>query len=337
MIRLNLIEAADRASLLDNLNPVHVTNIEAKVKQSKKKVLTISIAAIFAVVAFSCFLSVFGIPKPLQGVLPSPYLDLIGAEDPSRSGLALRSGEQTAAGGSLEAKALAANEAIKRRESLSVRQVVGEINPQVLFNNNRGNYEAYLPMEKLSFQRAALSQFFSFLNTATPEDVGFSDCIFQAPNYYYLRGVSAKPTSQRSFLERLKTISADFRTPPLPENAPATDITAFGQFNTTNVRLDAVKTFVRSAEVSEELKAFKALAVANKLTINGVDKPAVEDFGVYKRYTYTVSIASDFPELQNFTAALVESPVRVGFRKVEMKFAKRIIQTTMRVEMLVAP
>ena len=149
--------------------------------------------------------------------------------------------------------------------------------------------------------------------------------------------MAAKPTSQRSFLERVKAVSTDFRTPPLPENAPATDITAFGLFNVSAPNLTAVKNFVKTAEVAEELKALKALATNAKLNFKGLEKPAVEDFGVYKRYSYTVSANSDFPELQNFASALLESPVRVGVTKMEMFFAKHDIQSSMQFVMFVVP
>jgi hypothetical protein len=337
MIRLNLMEAAERAATVDIVTPVRVTDVSAQVKTSKKKTLVGLLAALFVFVAFSCFISVFGVPKPLQGVLPGPYLSLIGAEDPSRTALTLSSGQQTSAGGSLAAQNAAAEEAIKHRNSLTVKQVVGEVKPQVLFNNKREDYSSFLPMEKISFQRAAINQFFTFLTTATPDDVGFSDCVFQSPNYFYVRGVSVKPTSQRSFLERIKQVSSDFRTPPLPENAPATDITAFGLFNVNNINKAAVSKFVNVGEVADEVKAFKALAAANKVTLNGFDKPAVEEFGVYKRFTYQVTSNSDFPELQSLMSALDASPIRIGVTKAEMKFAKRAIASAFTLVMFVSP
>ena len=336
MIHLNLIEAAERSSLMENVNPVHVTDVNAARKSSKSKLLTVGLAAAFVFVAFSCFLSVFGVPGPLQGALPEAYLSLIGAEDPSQT-LTLGAGQTTTAGGVLEAEAAAERAVLKMREGMSVKQVVAEINPLALYNNSRTSYESYLPLEKISYQKAASAQFLTFLATATPDDVGFSDCIFQTPNYYYIRGVAAKPTSQRSFLERVKAVSADFRTPPLPENAPATDITAFGLFNVSTPNLAAVTSFVKSAEVAEEIKTLKALATNVKLNFKGLEKPTVEDFGVYKRYSYTVSANSDFPELQNFVSAMLDSPVRVGVTKMEMSFAKRDIQSTMQFVMFVVP
>ncbi|WP_407457636.1 hypothetical protein [Fibrobacter sp.] len=335
MIHLNLIDAAERLDVVESVAPVHVTSVKELQKKSRKKALTVVLAALFVVVAFSCFLSVAGVPAPLQGLLPAPYLSLIGAEDPSRSALAMGMGQKTSAGGSLEAEAAAANAIIRQRDALTVKQVVGEINPQALFNNKRTDFNSYLPLEKLSFQKASFGQFLAFLNTATPDDVGFSDCIYQAPNYFYLRGVAAKPTSQKSFLDRLRTVSSDFRTPPLPENAPATDITAFGVFGVVNVNLNQVSSFVPLAEAVSEVKSLKALAAAQKVQLSGFEKPIIEEFGVYKRYTFKITTTADFTELNAFIASVAESPLRVGIRSLEMRQAKKDMASTILFEMFV--
>ncbi len=337
MIHLNLIDAAERLSTVDTVSPVNVTSVDAINKKTRKQYMTVAVAALFAVVGFSCFLSVFGVPGPLQGVLPAPYLSLIGAEDPSRAALAMSSGQRTSAGGSLESQANSAVAIQRQREAMTVKQVVGEINPTALFNNKRTDYNSYLPLEKLSYQKSAVGQFIAFLNTATPDDVGFSDCIFQAPNYFYVRGVSVNPASQRSFLERIKAVSSDFRTPPLPENAPATDITAFGQYNVNNVDLAAVTQFVASAEAAGEIKALRALASANKVQLSGLEKPQIEDFGVYKRYTFNTTSPADFSELQAFIAAYAASPARLGIQSIEMKQAKKDLVSSIRFEMFVVP
>lgn len=335
MIHLNLIDAAERLTAAENVAPVHVTSVADLQKKSRKKALTAALAALFVLVAFSCFLSVAGVPAPLQGLLPAPYLSLIGAVDPSRTDLAVASGQRTSAGGSLEAQAAAAEAALRMRNSVTVKQVVGEINPQVLFNNKRTDYASFLPLEKISYQKASVGQFISFMNTATPDDVGFSDCIYQAPNYYYVRGVATKPTSQKSFMERIKSVSSDFRTPPLPENAPATDITAFGKFNVANVNLGAVSTFVSSADVANEVKNLKTLATSSKVRLAGLEKPVVEDFGVYKRYSYKVTSSADFSDLQAFIVAYASSTSRMGVSSIEMSQAKRDLVTALKFEMFV--
>lgn len=335
MIHLNLIDAAERLVEVETVAPVNVTSVKELQNKSRKKALTVLVAALFVFVAFSCFLSVAGVPKQLQGLLPPPYLDLIGAEDPTRSALAIGAGQRTSAGGSLEAEAAAAAAMIRQRDNVTVKQVVGEINPQALFNNKRTDYNSYLPLEKISFQKASVGQFFAFLNTATPDDVGFSDCIYQAPNYFYVRGVAGNPNSQKAFLDRMRAVSSDFRTPPLPENAPATDITAFGMYNVNNVNLAAVSSFVPSSEVNNEIKSMKALAATQKVQFSGLDKPAIEEFGVYKRYTLKATTTADFTELNGFVTAFVNSPSRIGIRNVEMKLAKKDMFTTVLFEMFV--
>ena len=133
MIHLNLIDAAERLVEVENVAPVNVTSVKELQKKSRKKAMTVLVAALFVFVAFSCFLSVAGVPQPLQGLLPPPYLELIGAEDPTRSALAIGAGQRTSAGGSLEAEAAAAAAMIRQRENVTVKQVVGEINGRTVY------------------------------------------------------------------------------------------------------------------------------------------------------------------------------------------------------------
>lgn len=336
MIHLNLIDAAERLSTVETVAPVRVSLAERS-KKSRRKFATVLVAALFAVVGFSCFLSVCGVPEPLQGIFPASYLNLIGAEDPSLKEVRLQAGQRTSAGGSLEAQAANAAAVARQREAMTTKQLVGEINPQALYNNKRTDYNSYLPLEKMSYQKASFGQFFAFLTAATPDDVGFSDCVYSAPNFFYIRGVAAKPVSQRSFLDRVKAVSVDFRTPPLPENAPATDITAFGQYTVSKVDLGSVNKFVTSAEAANEVKTLKSLASSSKVQLNGLDKPAIEDFGVYKRYSFKATTSADFSDLQAFVAAYAASPVKIGVQQVEMKQAKKDLVSSIRFEMFVVP
>lgn len=337
MIHLNLIDAAERLSTVETVSPVHVTSIEEISKKNRKKALTLAVAALFAVVGFSCFLSVNGVPDPLQGLFPASYLNLIGAEDPSLTEVRSETGLRTSAGGSLEAQAMNAAAYARQREAMTAKQIVGEINPQALYAKKRTDYHSYLPLEKVSYQKASVGQFIAFLNTATPDDVGFSDCIYKAPNFFYVRGVAVKPASQRAFLDRMKSVSSNFKTPPLPENAPATDITAYGQYNVNNVNLKAVTQFVPSAEVADEVKNLKTMASNVKVALNGLEKPVIEDFGVYKRYRFNVTSTADFSDLQAFIAAFAGSPARIGIQQIEMKYARKDMVSSMHFEMYVVP
>ena len=327
MIHMNLIAVAERNSTIGSVSQhVHVTNVADVERRYKRKYLTVAVAALFAVVAFSCYLSVWGVPAALDGVFPDSYLNLIGAKGGSVT-------KTTSAGPTAEEIAKQQEAVAKARAAMSVRDIVGEIKPEVLFNNKRTSYNSYLPLEKLSYQKTSLAQFLSFLNTAVPDDIGFSECVYQAPNYYYLRGIAMKASSQHTLMDRLKAVSKQLQTPIASE--AATEVAAFGQFSVPQVRLDAVRGFVPAAEVAAEVTALKSLAASNKVQLKGTEKPVVEDFGVYKRYTYNVTTTSDFAELLNFLNAFANSPIRMGVPKTDLRFAKKFLVTSLRVEMLV--
>ena len=327
MIHMNLIAVAEKNATLGTLSQhLHVTNVADVERRVKRRYLTVVVAALFAVVAFSCYLSVWGVPAALDGVFPESYLNLIGAKSATEA-------KTTSAGPTAEEIAQQQEAVAKARAAMPVKDIVGEINPQVLFNNKRISYNSYLPLEKLSFQKTSLAQFLSFLNTAVPDDIGFSECVYQAPNYYYLRGIAMKASSQHTLMDRLKTVSKSFQSPIASE--AATEVIAFGQFNVPQIRLDAVRGFVPAGEIPAEVKAFKTLATTNKVQLKGLEKPVVEDFGVYKRYAYNVSSTADFADLLNFFNAFSNSPIRMGVSKADLRFAKKFLITNMRVEMFV--
>ena len=324
MIHMNLIAVAEKSTAGNVSQHLHVTNVADVERQHKKKYLTAALAAVVAFVAFSGFLSFKGVPEVLDGVLPDSYLNLIGAK---------KSATTAPAGPTAAEIAEQENAIAKARAAMPVNAIVGEINPQALFNNKRTEYNSYLPLEKLSFQKTSLAQFLSFLNTAVPDDIGFTQCVYQAPNYYYLRGVAIKASSQHTLMDRLKAVSKSFQSPIASE--AATEVAAFGQFSVPQPRLDAVQSFVPASEINSEIKAFKALASSNKVALKGLEKPIVEDFGVYKRYAYNVTSTADFADLLNFFNVFAESPLRIGVPKTDIKFAKKNPQTAMRIEMFV--
>lgn len=339
MIQLNLIEAAS-----------HTASLEAKVQvklntknktTTKSRVVLIgfgSVAALF--VLFFGALMAFGLPKPLYGVIPQAVLSTFGIEDPSR--VALQEGlgkpQVTTAGGLLERQREMERAALLEQQSVSVENIIQEVSPKI-FNRAvaRNHYSNYLPLEQIAYQNAALSQLLVFINTATPDNISFSDLIYEAPNYYYVRGVAETSTMQRSFLERIKAVSVNFRTPTLPENAPATDITVFGEYNVSQPNLDVFKNFVNADGVAEEVKLFSGLDVLQKMKLSGLEKPRVEDFGVYKKYMYKVSSNTDYTTLMNFVVELQKSQVRIGIQKLEVIPAKKNLAATMHLVMYVAP
>ncbi len=326
MIHMNLIAVAEKNSTVGNLSQhLHVTNVADVERRHKTKYLAVVLSILLAIVAFSCYLSVMGVPAALDGVLPDSYLTLIGAKPGSSSA--------TAHAGSTSPDASKQGDFAQAYAAMSAKDIVREINPQVLVNNKRTSYSSYLPLEKLSFQKTSLAQFMSFLNTAVPDDIGFSQCVYQAPNYYYLRGVAVKASSQHTLMDRLKAVSKSFQSPVASE--AATEVAAFGQFTVPQPRLDAVRGFVPSAEIAAEVKAIKTLASSNKVQLKGLEKPLIDDFGVYKRYAYNVTTTADFADLLTFFNAFAQSPIRMGVPKADLRFAKKSLLSTLRIEMFV--
>ena len=81
MIHMNLIAVAERTSSIGSVSQqLHVTNVADVERRVKRKYLTIAAAAVFAFVAFSCVLSIKGVPAALDGILPDSYVSLIGAK-----------------------------------------------------------------------------------------------------------------------------------------------------------------------------------------------------------------------------------------------------------------
>ena len=149
MIHMNLIAVAEKNATLGTLSQqLHVTNVADVERRVKTKYLTVAVAALFAVVAFSCYLSVKGVPAALDGVFPESYLNLIGAKSATPK-------PTTPAGPTAEQIAQQQEAVAKARAALSAKDIVGEINPQALFNNKRTSYGSYLPLERLSFTTAA--------------------------------------------------------------------------------------------------------------------------------------------------------------------------------------
>lgn len=166
MIHLNLIDVAERSVNVDTVAPVNVTNFSGAVSSSKKKTLAIFLGLVFIVVGFCSYLSILGVPQPLQGMLPSQFLDLIGAEDPSRAALALGNGRMTTAGGSLAAQREALANEIKRRSAMPVKEIVAEVNHKALFSSKRVDF---IPSCRLKSFRLCVLQQISSLRSLQPQ------------------------------------------------------------------------------------------------------------------------------------------------------------------------
>ena len=331
MIELNLIDAVTQSAPSSSMP---VKPVAASTLKKGKRPLMMWVAAAVVMAILFCILKIAGVPHVLEGVLPSPLVAALGIEDPSRAGPAMESrsaGQTTTAGGTIASRRAEEEAAAVRRSQLSSpERVVQAVQPSIFPTEKRDDYASKLPMQKVFYQKAMAAQIFSFVNAVTPEGVSFADLIYAAPNYYFIRGVAETPVIQRSYLERLKMGSSEFKTPELPENAPATAVTVYGVLNSKPESTNGSVPFVKDAEVSKELEALRGLDANNRLQLSGLTHPKVEDFGVYKVYTYNVSTRADFQTVLGFVNALSKSQVRVGVEKIKMTAAgKKGISTGM--------
>lgn len=330
MIRLNLIEAANRSTSSGPaiVRPVHL-NKGAGAAKNGKNIKTLLAAAAFVVVAACCYVVVFGLPSAITGVVPESALDAVGVSTKSKE----------PAAGSLAAKRAAMAEA-KAKANRTIPMIVSEVKPTMFeVKKERSLYKDFYPLEKMQYQKAALGQFFAFLQTATPENTGFTNIVFEAPNYYYVRGVAEAPVSQRAFLERLRAISTDFKTPPTSkEQENVTEITAFGSVHTAAIQFkDNMKEFVAADSVAAEIRKLKSLEGAVKLSFNGIDKPKIEDFGVYKHYTFNIRTLTNFVQFANFVSSWKDSDARFGITRVAMERSGKDVAVSFVLDMYVTP
>lgn len=329
MIRVNLIAVANDRNVSSAAIVRPQFSSSATPAKKKKTFMTALAAAAFVVVACSCYVVVFGVPSFLSGAIPEAALDAAGI-----------SHEGSAKAGSLAAKRAAIAEA-KAKAARTLPVIVDEVQPAMFADKNakRTVYKDYYPLEKMQYQKIALGQLMSFLQTATPENTGFTEVVYEAPNYYFIHGTTDAPVSQRAFIERLRAVSLDFKSPKVSkEDDNITEITAFGTLRADVQFKPEVKQFIGADSVNAEIAKLKKLDGLDKISFNGFEKPVkVENFGVYKRYTFNVRVLSNFVQLNAFIAAWKASDVRMGISRATFARSGKDVSASFTVDMFVTP
>ena len=331
MIQLNLIEAASKT--IDSEKKVRTPRVAVKTKKSNTKwMLRFSVLAAFLVFSIG-LVKILGVPKPLHGVIPTKVLAIVGVQDPAQDVFNMSAKGKI----NLLDKQLESEKAVEAaQKALSLETVITDLNPSLFNKAKSNNYFSFLPLEQIAYQKEAIAQFLVFINTATPDNISFSDLVFEAPNYYYIRGIEETPATQRSFVDRLKSVSKAVKTPPHAENAPVTDISIFGEYNVNNVNIEHLKKFVLPTEVQEELKTFLALDKQKSLKFKGLDKGIIEEFGIYKKHSFDVTLNTDYAAFMSFIAELQKSELRVGIQKLKIEASQRNLVAKMQLVMYVA-
>ncbi|MDR1759315.1 MAG: hypothetical protein LBR60_02170 [Fibrobacter sp.] len=338
MIRLNLMDAQVKASSGKTSQVIFETLPSGRKKSGFRLLLTALLVVALGLSLFTGGMMVLGVPAPLMGVLPPEVLSFLGATPemsvPSSSAVVTGTPTATKRVVGMDSDSLM----LVQKTKNGADNLAKDLQPDLFIPKKRTSYATYLPTERLAYQNQVLDQLLTFIGTATPENVSFSDIMYRAPNFYFVRAVAADPTSQKGYLDRLKNVSVKFKTPELPENAPATAITAIGEFADKPVTgaVPAVK-FIQESDIAAELELFAKLEP--ELRYDGFKrKPSVEDFGVYRRFVYRISAHGDFQDVAKLVTALQGSTLRMGVQELELRpTAKQDVEASFQLALLVLP
>jgi len=173
MIQLNLIEAASKT--IDSEKKVRTPRVAVKTKKSNTKwMLRFSVLAAFLVFSIG-LVKILGVPKPLHGVIPTKVLAIVGVQDPAQDVFNMSAKGKI----NLLDKQLESEKAVEAaQKALSLETVITDLNPSLFNKAKSNNYFSFLPLEQIAYQKEAIAQFLVFINTATPDNISFSDLVF---------------------------------------------------------------------------------------------------------------------------------------------------------------
>lgn len=340
MIRLNLMDAADVANApakparaVKAAKPEKPAKVVAakpvvakaspavRAPSRRSPVVPFLLVLILLLAGSAAWLVFQGVPPLLQGKIPAPVLALLGVEDsgapfvdaPPPLPAEPEPPPQVVAQGVPAARpAVPANGAVE--------EIVKTLRPELFIKPTRSDYVELLPTEKVRYQKQAFAQILGSLYALTPENMGFLDLAYKAPDYYFVRGLAADPKSQESFLFKLKSASRDYKLVPATGAAAASpEFTAYGTMSLRAGASQEVLQLVPVAELSKEILALRDLALGVSVKFIGLENPSTAAYGGYKRTLLKTTTRADFPSLLQFAEALKNSKLRVGV----LQFASR--------------
>jgi hypothetical protein len=267
---------------------------------------------LFLLVAFVCYLVVFGVPAPLSGLIPVAALDALGIEDASlpqavASDKPRARPEVTAQGVRGLGAALPVNAAVE--------DVVSSVRPETyLTAQDSAAFRAQSVVERIPYQKTAFWVMLATVYSATPDQgIGYLGIRFQSPDYYYLHGATQ---DRRTFILLQDRLRARVATLAVADSTELTDggveFTNYGHIKVPPVSGKGMELIPSGKEVNQELLALRDLAKANQVQLAGLDKIDAATYGAYRRLLVRASTTSDYPSLFNFAEALRASDLRIG-------------------------
>ena len=207
----------------------------------------------------------------------------------------------------------------------AVEEIVKTVRPDLFYDIERKEYRQLLPMERIKLQKIMVDKFFHTFRSISPASFGFSNLVYKAPDYYFVRGVGTDSKSVENYLDSLKRNSKSLKTTPVNEKS-LYEFTAYGnllQVKTQNEKL----TVVPLNQVNNEIALLNTLSQEQKVQFK-FEAPKSANQGLYQRVLVRAQSKSDFPSLHKFVESLLVSQSKAGVLQVvispstSVKFSK---------------
>jgi hypothetical protein len=266
----------------------------------------------FSVVASVAYLSYFGIPSFLRGVIPQEIVDFLGLTEETAATQVLRE----AGAPKLTVYGTKANDPSVPVNG-SVEEIVKTMRPDIYFKNRDTlTYKEQALNSRSPYQKQAFHIMLSTFYKATPDGVGFLDLAYQAPNFYFVRAIAQDSRTKNAFMDQLRSKVVDLRaSDEATTKDGSVEFSVHGNFQPPKALEFREIPLVDPSRIKSEIFTLRTLATANQVRLNGLEKPLEDNLGVYKRVVLRTTTEADYPSLLNFADALQKSDIAFGIQK----------------------
>lgn len=181
------------------------------------------------------------------------------------------------------------------------------------------------PSEDLYGQRIAINKMIKNILKISGENIGYSSVVLQAPNYYYMHGLSPTQDDYRKFKTSVKKYSVSHKVTK-EQNRGITgkskEFTVYGAFKLKRSARDKNLKLSFRTPLSNNLKSIKTMASKSGLNIKKVVEQAKSNTEGYTRAVVRVQFESTYKELFPFVKSLKNSKLAVGVLQLSLKSTK---------------
>lgn len=178
------------------------------------------------------------------------------------------------------------------------------------------------PGEDLYGQRIAIAQMLRGLLKVSSEGIGFASVVLQAPNYYYVHGLSPTQKEYKSFKSGLKKLSKVQKVTKEEDkgvSAKAKEFTLYGKYRVDGTKMSKNSKLDFKKSHPETIEKLKVIAKQSGLKVkNFVDLPKKQS-GKYSRGVVRFQFESSYKGLFPFVKKLKDSKLPLGILQLSLK------------------